>query len=816
MKEGLYEDFNEEKEEKTDYRELFFKYYIHWTWFAASLIICLLCAWIYLRYTTPVYNISAAIIVRDDKKGGDAATSALSMFEDMGIMPSSQNIDNEIEIMQSKSLIKEVVNELNLHITYFSKGTINNEELYCNSPIHVSLPTQEADKLPSGGITFHLNYQPDGKLEVKTTIKNIDISKEFSKVPAVLSTEIGTFNFSLDSTIRAYTEPISIDITIKSPLRVARAYSEALTIEPTSKTTSVARISLKNTNRQRGEDFINKLIDIYNRSTNDDKNEMAKKTEEFIRERIGIINTELGTTEQELETFKRDAGVTDVGKDAELAATEKSGYEKLVSDNGIQINLVQYLENYLNNPKHANDVIPSNVGLTDNNLSQLINQYNEIVLERNRLLRASSETNPVVTRLNSSIHDMHVNLKTTINSVLKGLLITKTDLNYQTSKYAGRISDAPKQERQLVSIQRQQEIKSGLYLMLLQKREENAIALAATTNNARIIDNATPDEFPVSPKKRMVYLIALILGLGLPVGGLYIKDLLSYRIGDRQDVEKLTAIPIVGDVALANVTPGETHPIVVRENDNNIMAETFRTIRTNVLFMLGDSKKKVILVTSTTIGEGKTFIASNLAVSLSLLGKKVLLIGLDIRKPGLNKVFHISHKEQGFTQYLANQEGTDLFSLVRPSKAGSNLYVLPSGLIPPNPTELVSRQTLDEAITLLSEKFDYIVLDTAPIGMVTDTQIIGRVADLSIYVCRADYTSKNDFKLINELNDQKRLPQLCTVINGLDMTKKKYGYFYGYGKYGKAYGYGKRYGYGNNYGYGYEHLENKESENEKK
>lgn len=809
MKEELYDDLNEEKEEKTDYRELFFKYYIHWKWFAASLVVCLLCAWIYLRYTTPVYNISSAIIIRDDKKGGDAATGALSMFEDMGIMPSSQNIDNEIEIMQSKSLIKEVVTELNLHVTYFSRGAINDEELYHNSPIRVSLPTQEADKLPSEGVILHLNYHPNGKLELSTTINDKDISKVFFKVPTVLPTEVGTFSFSLDSAAKAYTEPIAIDVIIRSPFRVARVYSEALTIEPTSKTTSVARISLNNTNRERGEDFINKLIGIYNRSTNDDKNEMAQKTEEFIRERIGIINTELGSTEQELETFKRDAGVTDVGKDAELAATEKSGYEKLVSDNGIQINLVQYLESYLNNPKHTSDVVPSNVGLADNNLSQLINQYNEIILERNRLLRASSETNPVVTRLNSSIHDMHINLNTTISSVLKGLLITKTDLNRQANKYAGRISNAPKQERQLVSIQRQQEIKSGLYLMLLQKREENAIALAATTNNARIIDNAIPDEFPVSPKKKLIYLVTLVLGLGLPVGGIYIKDLLSYRIEGRQDVEKLTTVPIIGDVALANVTPGETHPIVVHENDNNIMAETFRAIRTNVLFMLGDSGKKVILVTSTTTGEGKTFIASNLAVSLSLLGKKVLLIGLDIRKPGLNKVFRISHKEQGFTQYLANQQGTDLLSLIRPTAAGSNLYILPSGLVPPNPTELVSRGALDEAIILLCEKFDYIVLDTAPIGMVTDTQIIGRVTDLSIYVCRADYTNKTDFRLINELHDQKRLPQLCTVINGLDMKKKKYGYSYGYGKYGKAYGYGKKYGYGNKYGYGYEHLENK-------
>lgn len=806
MKEEIYNNFSEEKDEKTDYRALFFEYYIHWKWFAVSLVVCLIFAWLYLRFTTPVYNISAAIIVRDDKKGGDTRTSALSMFEDMGIMPTSQNIDNEIEIMQSKSLIKNVVTELNLYVSYYAKGTIDNEELYNSSPIRVSLPPQEADLLPEEGILLHLNYSPGGSLDVTTIINEKEIHKQFNQLPAVLPTELGTFNFIPDSaTVGQYTEPIRIEVTVSAPLRKARSYAESLTIEPTSKTTSVARISLKNSNQQRGEDFINKLVEIYNRNTNNDKNEVAQKTEEFIKERINIINSELGSTEEQLETFKRDAGVTDVIKDAELAVTEKSQYEKLVADNGIQINLVQYLQAYLKTPQHANDVLPTNVGLMDTNLSQLINEYNTTVLERNRLLRSSSETNPVVTRINSSVRDMRANLGTTINSVLKGLLITKTDLDRQANKYAGRISNAPGQERKLVGIQRQQEIKSGLYLMLLQKREENAIALAATTNNARIIDNAIPDEYPVSPKKKLIYLIAFVLSVGIPMGIIYVKDLLRYRIIDRQDVEKLTTVPIVGDVAVA--ASKEQRPIVVRENDNDMMAETFRAIRTNVLFMLGDTGKKVILVTSTISGEGKTFIASNLAVSLSLLGKKVLLIGLDIRKPGLNKVFNILHKEKGFTQYLSSPQTTDLFALVRPSMVTPNLYILPGGLVPPNPTELVSRRALDDAITLLSKEFDYILLDTAPIGIVTDTQIIARVADLSIYVCRADYTTKTDYRLINELYDQKRLPQLCTIINGLDMTKKKYGY----GKYGKHYGYGKKYGYGKQYGYGFEHLENKQN-----
>ena len=391
---------------------------------------------------------------------------------------------------------------------------------------------------------------------------------------------------------------------------------------------------------------------------------------------------------------------------------------------------------------------------------------------------------------------MRTNLSTTIASVHKGLLITKADLDRQAHKYAGQISNAPTQERQFVSIQRQQEIKAGLYLMLLQKREENNITLAATANNAKIIDDALANDDPVSPKSKIIYLIALVLGIGIPVGVIYLINLLSFRIEGHSDVEQLTTVPIIGDIPLVDSKDGQKHAIAVRENDNNIMAETFRSLRTNLLFTMGAPEQKVILVTSTTSGEGKTFIASNLAVSLALLGKKVIIIGLDIRKPGLNKVFHISHKEKGLTQYLSAPQSTALHSLIQPSNITPNLHLLPGGAIPPNPTELLARQALKDAIDMLRKEYDYIVMDTAPIGMVTDTQIIARMANASIYVCRADYTYKNDYLLINELQERNRLPNLCTVINGLDMTKKKYGYYYGYGKYGKYYGYGKRYGYG--------------------
>ena len=798
MKEELYDDIFEDKEEQIDFKASLFKYIIRWPWFVASVIVCMACAWIYLKQSTPAYNINASILIKDEKKGGMLGNE-FSGLEDLGLLNSSKNIDNEIEILQSKSLIKDVVNELGLYIGYTASKGFKTVDLYGASPILVHYSPKDAELLDAP-MLLTVGYQKNGQIEVNvTTGKEKTFSKSFTELPAVLSGEKGTITFMPNSQA-PITEDGKLEITIQHPLAVAKSYRQALAIEPTSKTTSVATISISNTNKKRGEDFINKLVEIYNRDANDDKNEVAQNTARFIDERIAIINQELGTTEQELESFKRESGLTDLSSDAKLAIAEKSGYEKLCVENGTQLNLIKYLSDYLNKPENANTTLPVNVGLDDEALTSLISQYNALILERNRLRRASSDSNPVVRRLDSNIDDMHASLLTTINSVYKGLLITKADLDRQAGKYAGQISNAPAQERRFVSIQRQQEIKAGLYLMLLQKREENNIALAATANNAKIIDDALADDVPISPNKKIIYLAALVLGFGIPVAIIYILSLLSYRIEGHSDVERLTRVPVIGDVPLND--SDEKYAIAVRENDNDIMAETFRSLRTNLLFMLGDPDKKVILVTSTTSGEGKTFIASNLAVSLALLGKKVVIVGLDIRKPGLNKVFHISHKERGITQYLVAPQSTDLRSMIQSSDLSANLHILPGGTIPPNPTELLARKSLDDAIELLKKDYDYVVLDTAPIGMVTDTQLIARVADISVYVCRADYTHKNDYQLINELYANKRLPGLCTVINGLDMKKKKYGYYYGYGKYGRYYGYGKKYGYGYGYGYG--------------
>ena len=805
MKEELpNEKLREAEDMEIDIKELLFKCLIHWSWFVGTVVACLIAAYVYLYVATPVYNISATVLIKDDKKGG--ASNNVGGLDELGLsglITSSQSIDNEIEVLRSKTLVKEVVNYLNLYVTYKDEDLIPSKELYKTSPVQVNMTPQEAEKLKKD-IVVEMVVQPQGSLDVNVKMDDREIQKHFEKLPAILPTDRGTISF-FQVTDSIPVEGASsvqgarhITATISCPMNVARGYCGNLVIVPTSQTTSVVTVSLKNSSLRRGQDFINQLLEMYNRNTNNDKNEIAQKTAEFIDERIGIISKELGSTEADLETFKRDAGITDLSSDAQIALSGNAEYEKKQVENRTQISLVEDLKRYLSHSEY--EVLPSNVGLKDAALATQIDRYNEMLIERKRLLRTSTESNPAIVNLDTSIRATKANVQATIEGTLQGLFITKADLDREAKRYMRRISDAPGQERRYVSIARQQEIKAGLYLMLLQKREENAIMLAATANNAKIIDEAIADDIPVFPKRGIIYLVALVLGFVIPVAVIFLVDLTKFRVEGHADVEKLTSVPIVGDIPLTNEKNAKDGSIAVFENQNNLMSETFRNIRTNIQFML-QNDRKVILVTSTVSGEGKSFTSANLAISLSLLGKKVVIVGLDIRKPGLNKVFSLSSKEKGITQYLSNPE-MDLMSLVQPSDVNKNLFILPGGTVPPNPTELLARDGLDKAIDMLKNNFDYVILDTAPVGMVTDTLLIGRVADLSVYVCRADYTHKAEYTLINELSHEQKLPNLCTIINGVDLKKRKYGYYYGYGKYSKHYGYGKRYGYG--YGYGQE------------
>lgn len=795
-------NFNADEQGKNfNLRILLMKYLIYWPWFIASIIICLGCTFLYLRFQTPVYNTTAAVLIKETdprSKAMTQANGAVAALQDISGFSMTSNFDNEVEILKSRTLIKKVVSELGLYIQYSKDQTFGYDiPLYRNTPIKVYITPEEAEKL-QGGARLKMTYTPEGKLNLTAKYmfnhEETETTASFDSLPAVLPTPIGVFSFTNSDSIKLK-KTIKLNVRVSSPTAVAQSYAANLTISPSSKTTTIAKISVKNTHKQRAVDFINQLVANYNQDANDEKNEVAEKTAEFIEERIGIINAELGAAENQLATFKQQAGLTDLSSDAQLALQESSKYEQQRVENATQIQLVEFLKTYINKEENANEVLPANVGLKDQNLSTVIEQYNTMIIERKRLLRTSSESNPAIINMNTGIEAMRRSVQTTVESVLKGLYITKADIDKQTSKFEARINKAPQQEKEFLTIARQQEIKAALYTMLLQKREENAITLASTATNGRIIEEALSSGTPVAPQKLMLIVAGILFALALPIGAIFLRELLKYKIENREDVLKITYAPIIGELPRCDIKTNGS--IVIQENKNNLMEECFRNLRTNLLFML-ERGQQVILFSSTQPGEGKSFVAGNTAASLAFLGKKVLIMGMDIRKPGLNKVFHLSNRAVGITNYLSDPEHTNLLDTIQHSDISPNLDILPGGPVPPNPTELVAREHLDHAIAELKKHYDYIILDTAPIAMIADTTIIARTADMCVYVCRADVTPKEGFEYINVLQKEQKFKKIATVINDIDMSKRKHSY---------GYGYGRKYGYG--YGYGYESVAKK-------
>jgi len=675
------EEFNkvgdENQSEEINIQEILFKYLSYWKWFVISIVACLAIAFLYLRYATPVYNVSAAIIIKDDKKGGNG-TSELSVFEGMGLLGGTNNVDNEIEVLKSKSTIKSVVNALGLHTSYRLKGAISSSELYLNSPIEVKMDPQALDTL-SSGIVLNLVMNPDRSLQVKGLVNQEEISKTLSTLPAILRTSVGDLTISYRPNIPSIVNK-EIEVTINRPISVAKGYLGRLAVAPTSKTTSVVNLSLSETNRKRGEDFLNKLVDVYNLDAMADKNKVALNTKLFIDDRIAIIDKELGSAEKNVENYKRSQKMTDLQTDAQLSLQTSSEYEKKLVEAETQLNLVNYLQKHISNKANRYSLVPSNVGLEDPTLIATINEYNKSLLERERLLRTASENNPTVLALNGKLDALRGNVTAAIGSVHHGLTIAKNDVNRQTRLFNNQIGNAPTQERVFTELSRQQQIKANLFEMLLQKREENNLSLAATANNAKMIDEPLATGTPVSPKGSIIYLVAFILGIVIPVVLIYISDLFQYKIRSRADIDKLSKLPFLAEIP----THEEETNVAVRENDNSSIAEAFRVLRTNLLFLLGVDKK-VILFTSTMGGEGKSFVSLNSAISLALLNKKVLIIGLDIRKPRMAEYLNLDVKK-GITNYLSGFED-DLDSLIVPSGINPNLFALPAGPVPPNPSE---------------------------------------------------------------------------------------------------------------------------------
>ena len=806
----------QENEEKSnfDFAVIYTTLILNWKWFVLSLIICLGAAHIYLRYATPIYQAAAKLLIKEEQNGRRG--NSIQSSANLGIISNSNGIDNEMEILKSRTLAQQAVYDLKLYTTYRHEGRIKDHLIYGEQEVNVDMDYEHLKKL-NAPMSFKItregrNYHVVGSYFVPIDDNSynpgpVTVDKVITALPATLGTRVGMVKFTQNGNYMLR-DGESLKVTMIAPEIAAGKYVGSLSVSPSTKATSIAQLVITDEIPQRAIDYLKQLAIVYNRQANEDKNQIAVRTEQFINQRLEKINAELGNTEGQLENYKKRNNMVQLSMNASTAFSNADSYAQKLNEANTQVALLDELTKYMNEPSNRHQPIPSNVGLNDASATSLINKYNEIALQRNQLLHSASESSPTVTPLTSQLDDLQASIKRAMSQARAGLNIQRNSIASQQGKYQGQISNTPEQERILTQIGRQQEVKSGLYLMLLQKREENSISLAATADKGKLIDNPV-FAGKVTPKDSIILMIAFGLGLAIPALILFLLAFFRYKIEGHDDVAKLTKLPIIADVAIASDRAKTKADIVVHENKNNLMEEIFRSLRTNLQFLMKEHDK-VILMTSTTSGEGKTFIASNVAISFALLGKKVVLVGLDIRKPRLAELFEIDDHHHGITNLLIKDNITwdDVNKQIVNSGVNSNLDLLMAGPVPPNPGELVTRKSLEETMDILKEHYDYIIIDTAPVGLVTDTLALGRIANATVYVCRADYTQKSSFGLINGLAYEKKMPNMSIVLNGVDLSKKKYGYYYGYGKYGKygkyaSYGaYGKQYGYGSYGSYG--------------
>lgn len=771
-------DKSSDEEEESSLVDLVWRYLRYWKWLVLGVAVALVGAAVYLYYATPVYKISSSVILKDVKTT-QRSTPAMGNLDELALLGAVNNVEDEAYVMKSKTVVQAVVNRLDLHTSYIVEGRIKDTDLYKKSPIIVSMEQSQLDKL-SRDIGLEMEMKPNGEVAVKGIMPELSIDTVFHSLPALLHTQYGNISFTRRT--GASPDYRKVLVSIRRPESVIGAYRATLDIQQANRQSSVLNLSFNTPYPEKGKDFLNALVEVYNNQAIEDKNMEALNTQKFINERLVIIDKELSEAELNVEEFKRSQGLTDLQADLTRTMQMSSQYEQQLVQVESQLSIVKSLKEYVNSPANADKTIPLNIGIEDPMLSATINEYNRLLLEQQRLMQSVTPDNPVMKKINDEIGGLKSAINASINSVEQGLATKRKDLLNQSNLYSGKIGSMPSQERHFLDLSREQQIKANLFLMLLQKREENALALAAVANKAKVLDEAALGS-KVAPRTMMVLLAALLIGLLVPVAIIYLRELLQYRIETHEDVEKLSKIPLLGEIPRSN----EKDNIIVKENATEGIVEAFRMIRTSLMLALG-SDKKVVVFTSTVSGEGKTFVALNTAISLALLGKRVLLIELDLRIPRIRQYINLDAKD-GVTNYLSGFE-KNIDKLIVPSGINDCLFILPSGPIPPNPAELLSRETLDSTISWMQKEYDYVIIDSPPVSQVADTLIINRVSDATVYVCRADYTSKDSIRFANELMEQGRLNNMLLVVNDVK-DFRRYDYRYGYG-YRRNY----RYGYG--------------------
>ena len=765
-----------EENDTINIREEIEKYFIYWRWFVVCSMLALIGAYVYLRYSTPAYSASTSILIKDNQKSGISAE--LEAFKDLGIVggSSSNNTDNEIEILKSRKIIGNVVDSLDLRVSYFSEGRVKQTEIYDNSPV-TFIFLEKDSVLQKVDTTFSIVIKDAENYELKDANDKTISSHSFNEV---VKSKLGTFKIIRASLFEEDVDQ-NIHITIAQRYKIIDKYRKQITISPVNKNSSVLTLTLNDAVKEKAEDILNVLVNQYNKDAISDKNEVSEKTKDFIDERLAKVGADLSAIQDDVKEFKSKTGSIGLSTEGELALEAvKENSEKLAVIETEQ-KLASWIKERLTEQAKEDDILPSNLGFTNVNITEAINNYNALILQKKKLVVNAGVKNPQLIELESQINSLKANLMSSLQNLITSLEFQSSQLKRQESQFKSKISSIPVNERIFIDIARQQEIISGLYSYLLKKKEETAISLAVSVPNAKIIDVAYGSNIPVSPKRKIIFLAALLLGLIIPFIILYVKNLLDTKIHNKKDIEENLSLPFLGDIPKSDVK----EKIVIGSENRSSSAEAFRLIRTNLDFMLTSNKRKeskTIFITSTTSGEGKSFISINIAASLAMSGKKTLLMGMDLRAPKVTEYLGLADRK-GVTNYITDED-LNLDSLKFNIPEVKGLDIISSGVIPPNPAELLMTKRVENMFTIFKEDYDFIIVDTAPVNLVTDTLLIAKYADMFMYVVRANYLDKRLLAVPQTLYNEKRLPNMAVVLNDTD-PKRSYGY--GYGGYGYGY-----------------------------
>ena len=761
-----------EKPEAKDVQEILSRYLRYWYLFAIGAALGIGGAYVYLRYyTVPLYSISSTVLIKSDKS--ETSSSALS---EIGMLKSSNSLENEIEVLLSHSLMQRVVSELGLFTSYYVEGQVRDIEIYGKAlPIKVVISSFDST-VYGKTIAIHIRSSSSFDLEENTgTLTTYKFGEKIQK-------RYGSFTVLGASGTSLSNVPIGQKVIVRfdDMRQVAAHYNNALMIYPSSEEASVLKISLIDPIPEKGKRIINKLIEIYNREAIEDKNLIAASTIEFLDERLKYITSEITDVEKDVEQYKRQNELTDVSAQATNYLAQASDYNKKLAEWAIQIDVLESIENYISQSQNQYKIVPSTLNIQDPTLLSLISKFNELQLERERLLRTAYSNNPLVQNINEQLEILRGNIQENLRNIKKGLIITSNNLRASSGQFQSKISKVPSMERELMDINRQQAIKQNLYSYLLQKREETAISLAANVSNSRIIDPARATDYPISPNRQTIYLISLLIGLAVPFAGLFLKDTLNNTVQVQQDVSLLTGTPILGDLMHSDFK--ET--LVVERGSRAPIVEMFRLIRAKLYFAAVDRENKTILVTSSMSGEGKTFFSINMGASLVLTGKKVVLVELDLRNPSLSEELGI-RGQLGISDYLVSNN-IIIDKIINPYEDEPGLYVVSAGPIPLDPSELMMSPKLAHLISELKDRFDHVIIDTAPVGQVADAFSLSELVDSTIYLVRYNYTLKKQIAIIESIYRNKELKHPMIVLNDAKkINGANYGYGYGYG-YGKG------------------------------